>query len=114
MPRERSWTVSGPKNSGQVHQSAKTAPHGIIHLLLNLTCLTGFGLTAVAFVVSGTAGLTCRIAHLSLFYRRYLELELGQFSYGSIAILCERNTCDLWNFTEIFFYAFLRDLELDR
>jgi hypothetical protein len=78
LPRERSWTVSGPKDSGQVHQSAKTAPHGIIHLLLNLTCLTGFGLTAVAFVVSGTAGLTCRIAHLSLFYRRLLKAELRE------------------------------------
>jgi hypothetical protein len=92
LPRERSWTVSGPKDSGQVHQSAKTAPHGIIHLLLNLTCLTGFGLTAVAFVVSGTAGLTCRIAHLSLFYRRLLKAEFREFSYGSIADFCEQST----------------------
>lgn len=31
---------------------------------------------------------------------------MGQFSYGSIAVLCERNTCDSWNFTEIIFVRF--------
>ena len=92
MPRKRSWTVSGPKDSGQVHQSAKTAPDGIIDLLLSVTYSIGIGLPAVAFVVSGTDGLTCGTAHLSLFYRRLLKAEFREFSYGSIADFCEQST----------------------
>ncbi len=91
MPRERSWTVSGPKDSGQVHQSAKTAPDGIIDLLLSVTYSIGIGLPAVAFVVSGTDGLTCGTAHLSLFYRRLLKAEFREFSYGSLADFCEQS-----------------------